>query len=827
MPQGRPHSRTEHVGGGSGHVFSGGPSGGGFGGPSGGFGGGGYGGGGGPRPGMTRAGGVGILGAVIIFLLSLVGSCMGINSGVGTTTGTGQNPYYTTYTSNAPAANTDESEVDNAVSDAARAKYTKLKGNGQDKVTLMLYIIGSDLESQSGMATMDLNEILHADLSNENVNILVETGGAKRWSNNVMSANNIQRWKATSRGLQRLDTLRRSAMTNPETLASFIQFAAKEAPADRYMLILWDHGAGSVEGYGRDELYPRETMNTAEVAKALKAGGVKFDFVGFDACLMATLENAIALEPYADYFIASEESEPGTGWYYTNWLSDLNANSSTSTLALGKRILDDFTSKSATSSPIGYMSYGSSTTLSMTDLAELHGTVPEALTNFGTDLTETLTSDHYQDVATARTSSKEFSAANRLDQVDIVDFCKKLDSTKSNQLADVIQNAVKYNRVRGAADAYGLSMYFPHSNPRFMNTMTGIYEEIGMDEAFTGSVKQYATLESAGQIASNSGGTSLFDLLTGGQYYDYGGSGYSQSTNPYAQYGGTGGYYVAPFSGSSNGSYTVNDFYNLLGQSMTGNSGYYTTGGNYYAGRDFQSILGGETAKWMTDAMLRTAASTLSNRALTPDADFATVEKDGHDVLAMTEEQWAEITAAEVNVFVPDENNGGWLDLGLDNTAKFNNDGDLIHEWTGNWITLNGNFAAIYPVSDLDVDGNGKYITTKFIPAMLNGQRVNIIVEFNEETGKDTVLGAENIYEVATDAKGLVAIEPGDVIQLLCDHYDADGVKDEYQLGNAFRVGQDGLEVYSLKVDNEGCVFSYRLTDIYNAFHWLPLKSHK
>ncbi|MBP5271396.1 MAG: hypothetical protein ILO43_00290, partial [Clostridia bacterium] len=106
-------------------------------------------------------------------------------------------------------------------------------------------------------------------------------------------------------------------------------------------------------------------------------------------------------------------------------------------------------------------------------------------------------------------------------------------------------------------------------------------------------------------------------------------------------------------------------------------------------------------------------------------------------------------------------------------------------------------------------------------------QRVNIIVEFNEETGKDTVLGAENIYEVATDAKGLVAIEPGDVIQLLCDHYDADGVKDEYQLGNAFRVGQDGLEVYSLKVDNEGCLFSYRLTDIYNAFHWLPLKSHK
>ena len=51
-------------------------------------------------------------------------------------------------------------------------------------------------------------------------------------------------------------------------------------------------------------------------------------------------------------------------------------------------------------------------------------------------------------------------------------------------------------------------------------------------------------------------------------------------------------------------------------------------------------------------------------------------------------------------------------------------------------------------------------------------------------------------------------------------------VKDEYKLGNAFTVGSDGLEVYSLKVDNDGCMFTYRLTDLYGAFHWLPLKSH-
>ncbi|MBQ6785976.1 MAG: hypothetical protein IJO82_09250, partial [Clostridia bacterium] len=77
MPEGRPHSRTEHVGGGSGHVFSGGPSGGGsFGG--GGFnGGGGYNGGGGHRPVVTRAGGMGILGTILAIILGIIGSFAG------------------------------------------------------------------------------------------------------------------------------------------------------------------------------------------------------------------------------------------------------------------------------------------------------------------------------------------------------------------------------------------------------------------------------------------------------------------------------------------------------------------------------------------------------------------------------------------------------------------------------------------------------------------------------------------------------------------------------------------------------------------------------
>ena len=116
-------------------------------------------------------------------------------------------------------------------------------------------------------------------------------------------------------------------MTDPATLADFIRYCKETFPADRYALIMWDHGGGSLAGYGYDELYgAKGAMTLDKFCDALNKAGCRFDFIGFDACLMATVETAVAAEPYADYLIASEETEPGVGWYYTNWLTKLSQN---------------------------------------------------------------------------------------------------------------------------------------------------------------------------------------------------------------------------------------------------------------------------------------------------------------------------------------------------------------------------------------------------------------------------------------------------------------------------------------------------------------------
>ena len=206
-------------------------------------------------------------------------------------------------------------KLDTSVSATARDRYTKIQGGGKDTVTIMIYMCGTDLESRSGMATSDLQEMAAASIG-ENVNVLVYTGGCTGWRNQVISKDVNQIYQVKGGNLVRLvENAGTSPMTEPENLTSYIQWCTKNFPANRNELIFWDHGGGSLSGYGYDEKFPRSgSMRLDGINQALKNAGTTFDFIGFDACLMATMETALTLSQYADYLIASEETEPGVGW---------------------------------------------------------------------------------------------------------------------------------------------------------------------------------------------------------------------------------------------------------------------------------------------------------------------------------------------------------------------------------------------------------------------------------------------------------------------------------------------------------------------------------
>ena len=399
--------------------------------------------------------------------------------------------------------------LDSSVAAGSREKYTKLLGGGKDTVTIMVYMCGTDLESRSGMGTSDLQEMLNASFG-RNINLLIYTGGCNAWKNSAVSSSDNQIWQVRDGKLVCLQKdLGSVSMTDPGTLAGYIQWCAKNYPASRYELILWDHGGGSVSGYGYDEKFASSgSMSLAGLDSALSAAGVKFDFIGFDACLMATVETALTMSQYADYLIASEETEPGVGWYYTDWLTDFGKDTSKPTIQVGRNIVDSFVDTCAQKCP------GQLTTLSVIDLAELEHTLPDALTEFSNATTKLIREQEYQTVSNARSGTREFAQSSKIDQIDLVHLAQNLGTRVGKALTDVLLSAVKYNRTSSnMTNAYGLSVYFPYRKTNTVDRAVSTFEQIGMDRSFTRCIRQFSDVVASGQAVSGSSNSPLPSLL--------------------------------------------------------------------------------------------------------------------------------------------------------------------------------------------------------------------------------------------------------------------------------------------------------------------------
>ena len=664
--------------------------------------------------------------------------------------------------------------LDTSVAGGAREKYTEILGGGKDEMTIMVYLCGTDLESRSQMATSDLQEMLDADLSDK-INLIVYTGGCAKWQNNVLSNRTNQIWQVTDEGLRCWnENVGSKSMTDPDTLTSFISWTAKKFPANRMALIFWDHGGGSVTGFGYDEKFASSgSMDLAEINEALTEAGVKFDFVGFDACLMATTETALMLTKHADYLIASEETEPGIGWYYTDWLTKLSDNTSLSTLNIGKEIIDDFVDTCAKKCP------GQSTTLSIVDLAEAELTIPEALADFSGAAYELIRNDNYAQVSNARSGSREFGSSSRIDQVDLVHLAKNMGTAEGEALAEALMGAVKYNRTSSnMTNSYGLSIYFPFRKASMVDDAVDTYEQIGMDEEYMRCIQAYASMEVSGQAAM--GGTSsplpsLMDLM---------GSGSSTGTQGSTE-----------MIGELLGSFLGGDVSSIYG--LTGSN----TG--FLSGRALSE-----------DQLVQY----LTRHAFDP-ANLIWTEDAGDARICLPEDQWELVQTLHANLFYDD--GAGFIDMGMDTVYDFDEYGNLLAPTEVTWLAVNQQPVAYYHESTVD-DGTHYSITGR-IPVLYNGERAELIVEFTDSNPYGSVVGVRRIYkngETQTLAKTMDTVRDGDVIDFICDYYSYDGeYLDSYMLGDQLIV--DGTLVISdVYVDAQAANLTYLFTDIYNQQYW-------
>lgn len=342
--------------------------------------------------------------------------------------------------------------------------------------TVLVYMTADNNLEQA--ALIDINEMERAAASKQ-VNILAQIDSAGDGARRLLIRPDDDADNIGSKIAAELGELN---MGDPQTLADFIIWGAANYPANRYALIIWDHGAGW-QGISFDE----EAVELATdflslpdldgaLAQALTQSGLdKLDVVGFDACLMGQLDVFQTVAPYSDYAVASEALTPGQGWQYATLLNHLAANPDMDGAQLAQQMTADYVDFYTRAEPDDFV------TMSAVDLAQMG-----AVTTAVQQLAQALQNDPAQAAGAvgdarygAEAYARPFGAAfDEYAAIDLSHFAAILAQRSpdeavraaANAVVDGVAAAVIANE-RGSGFRYsgGIAHYFPRQ-AQFYNT---------------------------------------------------------------------------------------------------------------------------------------------------------------------------------------------------------------------------------------------------------------------------------------------------------------------------------------------------------------------
>ena len=387
---------------------------------------------------------------------------------------------------------------DLTIEDVVRSSKASIIGNGKDKVTVMLYMNGSDLESDDGEATEDLQEMIKAG-SSSNVNFLVQTMGTKKWQKTLgIASDRSQIYELSGKGLKLVkDNLGQLDCTISSTLENFITFGVTNYPADRYILLFWDHGGGPVYGYGYDQFQGEyDALTIDEMQTALNNAGVYFDFIGMDCCLMSSMEVCCALFDYCDYCVLAEDFESGYGWEYTTWLKRLYQNTSISTEELGKTIVDSMITANKNGGEEGILAV-----IDQNYMKVLYSAWVDFAYANESDLLDNNYSRHRQRSHGGRVlpslkdkgffsdwyygdSDEDYSISDYY-ITDIMSLAQNVDSAESDALASALAQTLVYvGATSGDSNLTGISVTLPYGDSEFYSELKTVFTNCGFDKEY-------------------------------------------------------------------------------------------------------------------------------------------------------------------------------------------------------------------------------------------------------------------------------------------------------------------------------------------------------
>ena len=359
---------------------------------------------------------------------------------------------------------------------------------------IMVYMSGGDLESLGGSASRDLREMAEALGGNEHVRVAVMLSGARKWHSEI-PARETSVFEISGDGLHPVRKMELMSMGDASTLSCFLNVCAEVFQADRYGLILWDHGAGPLAGISFDELFvesgEQDRLDMGELKESLEASAFSetgLSFIGFDACLMSSMEVAWTVRPFTGCMIASEEKEWSEGWDY-GFLRHLTGTESGK--EIGEKILESYRAS--------VQDCGNPVTLSVLDLAYMEDAGKE-MDAFFRNIAEKICPENYRDYAQCRALAKMPGGAAG-PYFDLVDLCDLIGLFEEKGLADGSRILSALHRMIAAEfslnDDYvsGISVYAPFDNKHmYVSGWSKRYGEMDFAPGYQAFVKKLSDL---------------------------------------------------------------------------------------------------------------------------------------------------------------------------------------------------------------------------------------------------------------------------------------------------------------------------------------------
>ncbi|MBQ3791359.1 MAG: hypothetical protein II800_10520 [Lachnospiraceae bacterium] len=366
-------------------------------------------------------------------------------------------------------------------------------GTDAKSATVMVYMNGSDLETEAGEASTDISEMLSSGIG-DRVNVIVQTMGTRDWQDHDISSKTAQTWRVENGKLVLVrDGLGQLDCTREDTLAEFVGYCGTNYPAERYLFVFWDHGGGPVYGFGYDQWQDEEdSLTIAEMSRAFaRHPEIHFDIIGMDCCIMADLETCYALAPHCRYTLLSEDFESGLGWSYTEWMKRLEENPGISTPLLGKTIVD------AVIADNEQKPGGDSACISLFNESTMNNLFTawkayayrneEALLNTNYSRKHLAKGRSLWDLLDLWGSDESNVTLSDYYISDILALVENIDnsSEEAKSLTSALKAAVAYyGHTSDKNEMTGLAVSLPYGDPFFYEQLKVVYGELGLDQEY-------------------------------------------------------------------------------------------------------------------------------------------------------------------------------------------------------------------------------------------------------------------------------------------------------------------------------------------------------